>query len=121
MGGWQLPALHARLSLWPLLSLLGVSSWQAGLWPALSPFIVEALGWEPGLLRALLRPAPITSQRRFSAKSWLKLWLEGEKEKVGEGKEWVLKSREQSYPCGAREGHLAGAAWSWGCAGLGFR
>lgn len=72
MDVWRLPALHARLSLWPLLSLLEASSWCTGLWPAL-PFIIEALGWEPELLRAFLWPAPITSLRRFSAKLWLKL------------------------------------------------
>lgn len=121
MEAWQLPALHARLSLWPLLSLLEASSWCTGLWPALPPFIIEALGWEPGLLRAFLWPAPITSLRRFSAKLWLKLSFEREKEKMGEGKEWVFESSEQSYPCGAREDHLAGAAWNWDCVGLGFR
>lgn len=121
MEVWQLPTLRARLSLWPLLSLLEASSWHTGLWPALPPFIIEVLGWEPGLLRAFLRPAPITRLRRFSAKLWLKLWPEGEKEKMGEGMEWVLKSSEQSYPCGARENHLAGAAWNWCCVGLGFR
>lgn len=84
------------------------------------PLFIEALGWEPGLLRAFLWPAPITSLRRLSAKLWLKLWPEGEKEKMGEGKEWVLRSSKQSYPGGAREDHLAGTAWSWDCVGLGF-
>lgn len=115
LGLWR----PARLPLWPLQSLLETSSWHAGLWPALPPLFIEALGWEPGLLRAFLWPAPITSLRKFSAKLWLKLWPEGEKGKMGEGKEWVLGSSKQS--CGAREDHLAGAAWSWDCVGLGFQ
>lgn len=61
------------------------------------------------MLRAFLWPAPITSLRRVSAKLWLKLWLEGEKEKMGEGKEWALEISKQSYPHRAREDYLAGA------------
>lgn len=78
------------MPLWPLQCLLEASSWHAGLWPAFPPLFTEALAWEPGLLRAFLWPAPIASLRRISAKLWLKLWPEGEKEKMGEGKEWVL-------------------------------
>lgn len=39
---------------------------------------------------------------------------------MGEGKEWVLENSEQSYPCGAREDHPAGAAWNWDCVGFGL-
>lgn len=39
---------------------------------------------------------------------------------MGEGKEWVLESSEQSHPCGAREDHPDGAAWNWDCVGFGL-
>lgn len=108
LGLWR----SARLPLWPLQSLLETSSWHAGFWPALPPLFIEALGWEPGLLRAFLWPAPITSLRRFSAKLWLKLGRERENG-GGEGMGAVNKAT----PVGPGrtillEQHGAGAVWA---------